>query len=274
MAIVANIQAAAWLGEDVGNYAALGVRSQMKVPLIEQRRLVGIVFIHDNEARAWTREEESFVQTVADRVYAAVAKIEAEQRQQMLNEELSHRLKNTLSLVQAIASQTLRDAIDEEALSSFRERLVALSKAHDILLQKSWSSASLGAVAHGVLSLQANPARLKLTGPDVALGPKAVLSLSMLLHELATNAVKYGALSAPTGSIELVWEVDRTGQQPVLVLKWNESGGPPARPPQKQGMGSRLIRLGLVGTGTSVVRYDHAGFSGEFRAPFSLVTEN
>lgn len=271
---VANVPDAVWLGNDIDTYAGIGVRAHMQIPLIERQTLVGVLFVHDTKARIWTEEEEGFARTVADRVYATVAKLEAEHQQQMLNEELSHRLKNTLALVQAIASQTLRDATDPQALAGFRQRLLALSKAHDVLMQQNWSSARIKTVINGVLSLQADLRRLQLSGPDIALGPKAVLSLSMLLHELATNAVKYGALSVENGSVRLSWETDETGQQPMLVLCWEERGGPPAQEPTKHGMGSRLIRLGLVGTGTAVLRYDSAGFQAEFRAPLALVTEH
>ncbi len=98
-------------------------------------------YVHDQEPRTWAEGEVEFVHAVADRAYAAIAKVEAEDQQRLLNQELSHRLKNTLALVQAIASQTLKTAGDKPAVQAFRNRLMALSKAHDVLLQESWSSA-------------------------------------------------------------------------------------------------------------------------------------
>ena len=157
----------------------------------------------------------------------------------MLNQELSHRLKNTLALVQAIATQTLKDASDRDAVHAFRQRLMALSRAHDVLLQQNWSAARIRAVIEAVLSLHIETGRLSLDGPNIFLGPKAVLSLSMLLHELATNAVKHGSLSGDRGSIALHWAIDHSTPAPTVVLKWDEKDGPAVTEPAQTGMGSR-----------------------------------
>ena len=191
----------------------------------------------------------------------------AEKQQRMLNDELGHRMKNSMTLVQAIASQTLRDASDRGAVRAFNARIRALSNAHDILLQQNWSSANLSDVIRGVVAAQADVSRVALSGPEISLDPKAALSLSLLFHELSTNAVKYGCLSVPAGRVSVSWSI----ADGFLTLKWIEQGGPPVIPPERVGLGSRLIDLGMVGTSDVTKRYDLSGFRVEFRAPLELI---
>ena len=192
---------------------------------------------------------------------------DAERQQMMLAEELGHRMKNSMALVQAIASQTLRGVTERDAVQAFTQRVQALSRAHDVLLQQSWASADLADVVTGTISAQADLARIAVSGPDINLDPKAALSLSLLLHELATNAVKYGSLSVPGGIVEVNWRK----QDGTLAMAWIEKGGPPAKPPERTGLGSRLIDIGMVGTSDVRKRFDACGFSAEFRAPLHLI---
>ncbi|UHC18039.1 PAS domain S-box protein [Methylobacterium currus] len=174
----------------------------------------------------------------------------AEAQQEILNRELSHRLKNTLAMVQAIAVQTLRNAADPAAArEALVARLVALGKAHDILLTGEGESASLRAVLESALAIHddGRPGRFRLAGPPVPCGARAALSLALMAHELATNAVKYGALRMPDGHVTLDWTVSGP-DAPVLALRWQEHGGPPVTPPARKGFGSRLIERGLAGT--------------------------
>ena len=192
---------------------------------------------------------------------------EIEDRQAMLTVELGHRLKNTLALVQAIAAQTLRGASDKDAVRAFELRVGALSRAHDVLLQQSWAAASLREIMVGVLDLHGNLERFDLDGPDINVGSKAALSLSLLLHELATNAIKYGALSVPDGRVAVTWR----RQDTTLILLWAESGGPPVTLPEQTGLGSRLINMGMVGTGGVIKSYDQVGFRVEFQASLAAI---
>ncbi|KMO17283.1 PAS domain-containing protein [Methylobacterium platani] len=174
----------------------------------------------------------------------------AEAQQEILNRELSHRLKNTLAMVQAIAMQTLRDATDPAtAREALVARLVALGKAHDLLLTGEGESASLRAVLEGALAIHddGRSGRFRLAGPPVACGARAALSLALMAHELATNAVKYGALSVPEGYVALDWTIADPAA-PVLSLRWQEHGGPRVTSPARRGFGSRLIARGLAGT--------------------------
>ncbi|WP_407523817.1 GAF domain-containing protein [Methylobacterium oryzisoli] len=272
--VTADVLAEAELTSDAASYRAIGTRGQIKIPLIIADDLVGVLFVHASAPRVWSAEEITFAKGLADRTYAALAKLRAESEQQVLNIELSHRLKNTLAMVQAIAIQTLRPVNERDAVESFMSRLLALSKAHDVLLQQSWSEARIRAVVTGVLHGLGPPDRLDIDGPDISFGPRATLSLSLLLHELATNALKYGALSNTIGRVSVRWRVERSSDEAILVLEWRERGGPPVAEPSRRGFGSRLIRLGLVGTGGVTIRYSSLGFEAVMTAPVSQVEQS
>jgi PAS domain S-box-containing protein len=171
----------------------------------------------------------------------------AQERQRLLINELNHRVKNTLATVQSIASQSLRSArTTEEASAAFEERLMALSRAHNILTRENWAGASL----REIVAVMAEPydgpgGRFRISGENIRLRPQTALALAMALQELATNAVKYGALSAPSGSVEIGWSVTRE-RPPVLSLRWAEHGGPAVHAPGRRGFGSRLIERSLA----------------------------
>jgi two-component sensor histidine kinase len=184
-------------------------------------------------------EVTRFIGTIRD-----IGKLKrAEAQQQLLTRELEHRMKNTMAMVGAIASQTFRTAATkEEARSIFDARLHALNHAHDILTRSSWTSAAMHTVVDGALAPhRSGDTRVRAHGPDVALTAKQALSLALALHELATNATKYGALSVPAGTIDIGWDWCMTSDGPALRFAWRESGGPEVTPPTRRGFGSRLI---------------------------------
>lgn len=251
-------------------FAAIDIRSLINVPVMERDRLVGIGFVQYAKARSFRPEEIAFVRTVTDRVQVAVARVQAEQQRVLLNGELSHRLKNTLAMVQGIAGQTLRTVPDQAPVKAFTARLIALSRAHDVLMQDSWAAAPMQSVVEKVLALQTSLDRFRIEGPSLALAPQATLSLSLLLHELTTNAIKYGALSAEGGTVQVAWWIEE-GAEGTVVLEWRERGGPPATAPTTRGFGARLIQTGLVGTRDTRLDYSPMGLDAAFRAPISQV---
>jgi two-component sensor histidine kinase/PAS domain-containing protein len=261
------------LGADARTYAAMGVAAQIVVPLIRHGVLLGALYVHSATPRAWAPGEVEFLREVADRAEAAIAKMRAEQQQALLNQELSHRLKNTLTMVQAYARQTLRGVPDEASVEAFNSRVHSLARAHDVLMQENWAAARAHAVVDGVLSIHTRPEALEITGPDLTLGPRAALSLAMLLHELATNAVKYGALSVEAGGVEIGWTIEHRDGHAEVVVDWIESGGPEIAEPARQGFGSRLIRRGLMGFGKTDLDYAPAGLRARFRAPLSALMQ-
>jgi two-component sensor histidine kinase len=161
----------------------------------------------------------------------------------LLVNELNHRVKNTLAIVQSIAALTLKD-IDPGTRTDFEQRLLALSGVHDLLTDAKWDGARLTAVAQ--TSLQAHLGgkreRISFSGPDLRIRPKSAVAITIALHELGTNAAKYGALSTARGSVALRWTADN-GR---FRLTWEEIGGPPVHPPTRRGFGSRMIERALA----------------------------
>jgi len=173
----------------------------------------------------------------------------AQQRQQLLIHELNHRVKNILAMVQAICAQTLSNAATPEgAQQALDQRLQALARAHDVLTRESWHGAELtDIIAGAVAPYEASPGlRIRTSGQPVRLEPKAAVTLALVLHELATNAVKYGALSAEEGWVSLDWSVTPDPDGLDLQLTWAEHGGPPVQPPRRRGFGVRLIARSLA----------------------------
>jgi PAS domain S-box-containing protein len=165
----------------------------------------------------------------------------------MMIDELNHRVKNTLSTVQSIVWQALRkDAVPEVVRESIESRLFALSRSHDLLTRENWEGAGLLDLVNEALEpfgvADGRTERIVITGNNVRLPPKATLALGIALHELATNAVKYGAFSNDAGSILIEWKITEGNR---LILHWQEKGGPPVTPPTRKGFGSRVIERGL-----------------------------
>ncbi|WP_282296796.1 HWE histidine kinase domain-containing protein [Stenotrophomonas sp. PS02289] len=169
-----------------------------------------------------------------------------EQHQQLLINELNHRVKNTLATVQSIARQTLRSAAGlEDANTKIEERLVALAGAHDILTRENWHSADIRDLAQSTVDAYGTPDQFQLEGDSCRLDPRRALALAMALHELGTNATKYGALSSREGRVHLHWvSTDVDGDARIEVL-WQEYGGPAVHKPVQRGFGSRLLERGL-----------------------------
>ena len=160
----------------------------------------------------------------------------------LLIEELNHRVKNTLAILQSIATQTFRSASKTER-EKFEGRLGALAEAHNLLSKEKWQGSELQDVVGRVLQpyLLNSPERVRMAGPTVPLSPRLAVVLSMIIHEIATNAAKYGALSNDTGTVRLDWEAVTENDKPKLRLVWTEAGGPPVTAPVQRGFGSRLI---------------------------------
>lgn len=243
----------------------IDIRSLVNLPITERGRIVGVVLVHDRDVREFTREELGFIEAVGDRTQAAISKLQMQAQQHILNSEISHRLKNSLALVQAVANQTLRGIAEREPVEAFERRLHALSSAHDILLQRNWSAASMATVVANAVSALGQESRVTIDGPIVELGSRAALSLALLVHELTTNAMKYGALSNEEGRVTVHWSV----ADDTLSFHWIERGGPEVRQPNGRGFGSRMIRSGLIGGGGVDLCFDPAGFEAHMTAPLS-----
>lgn len=183
---------------------------------------------------------EGFDVTAAHEAHALVER--QKQHLELLVGELNHRVKNTLAIVQSLSQQTFRAVSgSDQAREAFESRLLALASAHNLLTEKRWAAADLEGVIRATLgALNTDGGRLRLEGPPAAVSPDCAVSLAMVLHELGTNACKYGAWSNAAGRIEIRWSPE-PGEAPGLNLFWSESGGPPVRPPRRRGFGSRMI---------------------------------
>lgn len=193
--------------------------------------------------------------------------VRSTERQKLMIDELNHRVKNTLATVQSIAMQTARSHGDPRTFAEgFQARLLALSHTHDLLTRSHWEGADLSDILQHETEAHGSN-RVSLTGPRVALAPASALSLGMIFHELATNAAKYGALSAPDGRVMVDWSVaDQT--RPRLELVWREVDGPPITSPERKGFGSRLIERNVRHDLAGEVELDYA--SGGLIATFSI----
>jgi len=168
----------------------------------------------------------------------------SERRQLLLINELNHRVKNTLTTVQSLARHTLRDAdVPGRIEEILTERLLALSAAHDVLSRENWSGARLADIAQETLKPYLGEGRIHIEGTNARVPTNVAVGLSMALHEMAVNALKYGALSTRAGEVRLNW----SRSDGVLLPDWREEGGPPVRPPERLGFGTRLLRRGLTG---------------------------
>ncbi len=189
--------------------------------------------------------------------------VAALERQQLLIDELNHRVKNTLAIVQSLATQSFRDIETAgDARQIFDARLRALALAHDLLTERSWQPAELAATARATVTAAVGGAieRVTISGPKVLLAPHTSVSMALTLHELATNAVKYGALSDGEGRIALAWHLEAEGDLERLVIEWTERDGPPVGPPLRRGFGTRLVERSFVADkGLSVLDFAPGG---------------
>jgi PAS domain S-box-containing protein len=201
-------------------------------------------------------------------VYDITDRRRAEEHQRLLINELNHRVKNTLAIVQSIAQQSFRGGVPTAAAkAAFEARLAALSAAHNILTERSWQSASMGELVARIVAPLAGGGsdRFIVEGPEIQLQPRTAVSLALALHELGTNAVKYGALTERAGRVEIRWLVEAER----LKLVWRERGGPPVVEPGQRGFGSRLLERGLAADlgGTVRIRFDPEGVVCTMDAP-------
>jgi two-component sensor histidine kinase len=195
----------------------------------------------------------------------------ADKLQKLILEELHHRIKNTLATVGAIASQSLRNVAGaEHAQHAIEGRLLALGRAHDLLLQARWTTADLGKIIRGATEAFDNPdvPKFSIAGPDIRMTSGAVIAIAMTLNELCTNTTKFGALSVPGGRVDIAWRLDPDGQH--LDLTWTEKNGPEVRAPDRRSFGTRLIEtLGKQLKGDVRLTYEPGGFVYALNVPLA-----
>jgi PAS domain S-box-containing protein len=246
---------------DLGRFSEL-MLGRTETYTVEKR------YIHKDGHEVWVEVAASRVDDAAGQPLYGISVIQdvserkrAEEHQRLLINELNHRVKNTLATVQSIATQTLRGSeTSVETREALESRLFALSRAHNVLTRENWE----GALLHDIIGDVIEPygsgreGRIRCHGGRVHLVPRMALALSMAVHELATNAAKYGSLSNATGEVHLTWMVDHTRSPPLLLLRWEEKDGPAVKPPSRKGFGSRLIERSLAHDLNGEVRIEYA----------------
>ncbi|MBB3953012.1 GAF domain-containing protein [Aureimonas jatrophae] len=241
------------------SFDAIDTRSFLDLPISFDGRLYAVVFAHSRTLHAWTDGERQFAEQVGDRVRAALARLRMEDAQRVLTQEMSHRMKNALAMVQAIATQTLRQAQTmDEAREAISSRLSALARAQDILTRTNFTEADVREVAEAAIAPHRLAGdRIAMSGPHADLTAQRALGLSLAIHELATNAAKYGALSNAMGRVDVTWDV----VDGAFAFHWIESGGPPVTAPERRGFGSKLIEriVSSYFDGEGHIDFDPAG---------------
>jgi two-component sensor histidine kinase len=238
------------------------------IPSSKGRPPFGVIQVDSREPRDFSQPDIEFLQSYANFLGSAIERLRVVDELQaalkdkdLLIDELNHRVKNTLATVQSIASQTLRTAPTvEHASTAIESRLIALSRVHNVLTVQSWASVGLREIVRQAIEPYRDKAdgRISAERPQVQIPPRMALALAMAIQELATNAVKYGALSNGVGQINLHWALDRKVSPHRLHLTWTESEGPPVQKPNRRGFGTRLIERSLAEDLDGVVRIEFA----------------
>lgn len=258
------------------------------LPLFEKAVRSGTPYTHEKRyvrpdgSIVWVNNSVAVVRKPDGEPYGVLAvtiditeRRKAEEHRQLLINELNHRVKNTLAVVQSIALQSFNDErVPETAHKAFQGRLHALSSAHNILTRENWEAASLSEIVRDTLVPFGLEDRLHFQGADIRVSPRPAVTLALALHELCTNAVKYGALSNGDGRVNVKNEASRGGDR-LFRLVWAEAGGPPVETPSHHGFGSRLIRRGLAAElgGRVEVDFDPAGVTCIIEAPLCNVEQ-
>ncbi len=222
----------------------------------------------------WIRCKELTGNLVASAV-DVTARYESEQAQLLLMRELDHRIKNTLQVIQAVIRRTAKAQSTIEGFErSLLGRVGAMSRAHELLAEERWLGANVSTVVRQeTQSFDAGGSAIRAAGPSLRLNPKAALAITLAMHELGTNASKYGSLSSPHGVVDITWSVDRSGTEPTLILRWQESQGPEVKEPDHRGFGSMLIERSIAYEldGNATVEYRKEGLVCTIAVPLRTI---
>jgi two-component sensor histidine kinase len=244
-----------------------GIGALAFIPLITGSKLAGKFMIYYDTSHVFDDEELSLSQTIARQLALSVDRKRADETEKMLVAELQHRTKNLFAVIQALAHSSLRgNEILEGARQAFNRRLIVLARAHDRLINASWKGISLSDLVH--LELEAFPGRARIDGRDVVLVAQAAQNFALGLHELSTNAAKYGAFSKPEGHVSVSWTIVRGNGAGILKFRWQEAGGPSVTEPKREGFGTSLLKMTL---GAARIEYAPEGLIYEVDVPMDQI---
>jgi two-component sensor histidine kinase len=232
-------------------------------------RVLGTFALYHREPRAPSGQEKEIVELMTKIAALAIEHERDRGQRQLLIDELTHRVKNLLAVILSISGSTLRGRSEPAAYKAFEERLVALSKAQNLLTQSGWSNVNLHELVTGAVSpFVTDQQRLSVEGPAANIPARLTLPFALSLHELCTNASKYGALATDKGRISINWTYTAENDDPKLLFRWSEVGGPSVSPPSTRGFGSRLIKTVFASDGCPVnVDYRPEGLVCEITLP-------
>jgi PAS domain S-box-containing protein len=221
-----------------------GMRAVICTPLMSSKNtLLGMIATHFSLPHQPSQRELQLLDLLARQAADYLERKIAEKHQKMLMAELDHRVKNVLARVVAVADSTRQGGSSDDFIRAFNGRIQSMAAAHSLLSQTGWRGAALATLVRNQLAPYATDANMTILGTDITLGARATQALAMVLHELVTNAVKYGALSIPGGRVSVNWDRKVNGSAAAnLILVWREIGGPPAAPEIRSGYGTGLIR--------------------------------
>lgn len=254
-----------------------GLKACWSLPILSSRgRILGTYAMYYRLTQEPVVEDLRLVEVGTHTAALVIERKRAEAHRELLIHELNHRVKNTLATVQSVVALTLRNSEPGAVRESLEERLIAMSQAHDVLTRENWESAEIREVVSSAVAAYSDEGRFEIEGPNIRLKPGAALAISMALHELVTNAVKYGALSNQDGKVAVHWWSAPDGDQSEsghFYLSWMETGGPPVQTPTRRGFGSRLIEEGLAHDlgGRVRLEFSEAGLAFDLDAPLSEV---
>lgn len=258
--------------EDLDHYRKCGMRAVQSTPLYSRSgEPIGMISTHWRQAHEPSERDWRLFDVLARQAADLIERTQAEERRKLLVNELNHRVKNTLAVVQAIAQQTFGGTdMPEEAREAFAGRLKALASTHDLLTRTHWESTDLRDLVRDALSACGVTDRASVQGPPLRLGSSTAVTFAMALHELCTNAIKYGALSDESGRVSIRWSTGDGDRR--FHFEWRESDGPEVSAPGRRGFGSRLVERALARDlkGESQLTFENEGVRFTIDAPVPM----
>jgi two-component sensor histidine kinase len=257
--------------------AKFGLAACWSIPLVRSNGAVlGTFALYHRHPRAPSPGEKEIIELLAGIGTIAIEHDRSERQRQLLVGELAHRVRNILAVVSAIASTTIRAKSDPDSFKNFQDRLVAMSTAQSLLTRVDWSNVSLTDLIQqvAVKPFSADETQFAVEGPPLNFPPRLVLPFALSLHELCTNATKYGALSRDEGRVDIRWGIDGSNGDRKFYFRWAEAGGPPVSPPTKHGFGSRVVKSMFASElgGSANVEYRPDGLVYEVTLPAEKLT--
>jgi two-component sensor histidine kinase len=247
--VVPDVEECPFMGgtEDLRHYRESGMRAMQSTPLVSRDgRPTGMISTHWKTPHVPAEEDLRLFDVLARQAADLIERAQAEERRKLLVNELNHRVKNTLAIVQAIAQQTFRGSeVPADVREALEGRLEALAGAHDLLTRANWESTDLKDIVADALAVCGVKDRATVKGPPLRLAAGTAVTFAMALHELCINAIKYGSLSVDSGKVSIEWAIVADGER-RFRFEWRETGGPEVATPHREGFGSRLIERALA----------------------------